>query len=153
MRTVLPKIPPRTQRAPLTRSEMMSRIRSQDTQPELRTRSAVHSLGLRFRKHVSDLPGRPDLANKTRKWAIFVHGCFWHHHLGCKLASTPKSNQTFWSEKLARNEARDIEKIAGLIALGFDVLVLWECDVREDTRLRNSLVDFFDRRPGQKVSA
>jgi DNA mismatch endonuclease Vsr len=82
-------IPPRRKREPLTRSQMMARIRSKNTKPKVLTRSAVQALGLRFRNHVDDLPGKPDLANKTRKWAIFVHGCFWHSHAGCRLASSP----------------------------------------------------------------
>jgi DNA mismatch endonuclease (patch repair protein) len=122
---------------------MMARIRSKNTKPEVLTRSAVHALGLRFRNHVEDLPGKPDLANKTCKWAIFVHGCFWHSHAGCRLASSPKSNTRYWSEKLARNRARDSEKTAALETKGFRVLVIWECDVREGTRLKQDLTAFF----------
>jgi DNA mismatch endonuclease, patch repair protein len=139
----LPKIAPRRKRAPLTRSEMMARIRSRDTKPEVLTRVAVHALGIRFRKHVADLPGNPDLANKRRKWAIFVHGCFWHSHHGCKLASDPKSNRDYWLEKLKRNRQRDASKIAALKADGFDVLVVWECDVRDGTTLQRALRRFF----------
>lgn len=137
------KIPPRRKREPLTRSEVMARIRSKNTRPEVLTRSAVQALGLRFRNHVDDLPGKPDLANKTRKWAIFVHGCFWHSHAGCGLASSPKSNTGYWSEKLARNQARDAEKIAALESQGYRVLVVWECDVRDGARLQRALESFF----------
>jgi DNA mismatch endonuclease (patch repair protein) len=140
----LPKILPRRNRQPLTRSQMMARIRSENTRPEILTRAAVHALGFRFRKHVSSLPGKPDLANKTRRWAIFVHGCFWHSHRGCKLASDPKSNRQYWGEKLKRNKARDADKIATLRALGFKVLVVWECDVRDGSRLNKALWEFFD---------
>ena len=115
----LPKILPRGKRSPLTRSQMMSRIRSRDTKPEILTRAAVHALGIRFRKHVTDLPGNPDLANKRRRWAIFVRGCFWHSHDGCKLASDPKSNRKYWVEKLKGNRERDASKIANLRANGF----------------------------------
>jgi DNA mismatch endonuclease, patch repair protein len=108
----------------------MARIRSENTRPEILTRSAVHSLGVRFRKHVGSLPGKPDLANIKRKWAIFVHGCFWHAHDGCKLASDPKSNRAYWTNKLKRNRERDDHKIGALRALGFSVLVVWECDAR-----------------------
>ena len=121
----------------------MARIRSKNTRPEVLTRSAVQALGLRFRNHVDDLPGKPDLANKARKWAIFVHGCFWHSHTGCRLASSPKSNTGYWAEKLARNEARDAEKIAALEAQGYRVLVVWECDVRDGVRLQRALESFF----------
>lgn len=130
-------------REPLTRSQMMARIRSKNTKPEVRVRSALHALGLRFRNHVGDLPGRPDIANKTHKWAIFVHGCFWHSHAGCRLASSPKSNVGYWAEKLARNQARDTEKIAALESYGYHVLVVWECDARDDNRLRRELEAFF----------
>lgn len=122
---------------------MMARIRWKSTKPEMLTRSAVQALGLRFRNHVDDLPGKPDLANKTRKWAIFVHGCFWHSHAGCRLASSPKSNTSYWTEKLASNKARDAAKIAALEAKGFRVLVIWECDVRDGARLKNALARFF----------
>jgi DNA mismatch endonuclease, patch repair protein len=143
MAALLPKIAPRRKRAPLTRSQMMARIRSRDTKPEVLTRAAVHALGIRFRKHVASLPGNPDLANKRRKWAIFVHGCFWHSHHGCKLASDPKSNREYWVEKLKRNRVRDTSKIAALEADGFDVLVVWECDVRDGAKLRGALRRFF----------
>ena len=122
---------------------MMARIRSENTRPEILTRAAVHALGLRFRKHVASLPGKPDLANKTHRWAIFVHGCFWHSHRGCSLASQPKSNQGYWTQKLRRNQARDADKIAALRALEFRVLVVWECDVRDGLRLDSALRKFF----------
>ena len=136
-------IPPRRNREPLTRSQVMARIRSKNTKPEVLTRSTVQALGLRFRNHVDDLPGKPDLANKTRKWAIFVHGCFWHSHAGCRLASSPKSNTGYWTDKLARNKSRDADKIAALEARGFRVLVVWECDVRDGARLKEELTAFF----------
>src|ERR1700680_3529174 len=131
MPTAIAKIPPRRKRDPLTRSQMMARIGSKDTRPEIKTRAAVHAFGLRFRNHVADLPGRPDLANRARKWAIFVHGCFWHSHRGCNLASAPKTNTGYWTEKLHRNQARDADKVAALRSMGFRVLIIWECDVRD----------------------
>jgi DNA mismatch endonuclease, patch repair protein len=137
------KIAPRRLRDPLTRSQMMGRIRSRNTLPEVRTRSAVHALGLRFRVHVTDLPGKPDLANKTRRWAIFVHGCFWHSHEGCQLASKPRSNTGYWSEKLAKNCERDIVHLQALNDLGYDVLTIWECETRDDVRLREAVAAFF----------
>lgn len=97
----LEKIAPRRLRDPLTRSQLMGRIRSKNTMPEVRTRLAVHALGVRFRIHVADLPGKPDLANKTRHWAIFVHGCFWHSHEGCQLASKPRSNTGYGPRSLS----------------------------------------------------
>lgn len=141
------KILPRWKRDPLTRSQMMARIRSKNTRPEMLTRSAVQALGLRFRNHVDDLPGKPDLANKTRKWAVFVHGCFWHSHADCRLASSPKSNTGYWGEKLARNQARDTGKIAALESQGFRVLVVWECETRDGARLQRCLESFFSLLP------
>lgn len=139
----LGRIAPRRLRPPLTRSEMMGRVRSKDTKPEVRTRSAVHALGRRFRIHVADLPGKPDLANKARRWAIFVHGCFWHSHENCQLASKPRSNTGYWSDKLARNRKRDAIHLKALRDLGYEVLVVWECDARDDARLHEILAAFF----------
>ena len=140
----LPKIPPRAKREPLTRSQMMSRIQSQDTRPEVLTRAAVHRMGRRFRKHVTDLPGKPDMANKSAKWAIFVHGCFWHSHNNCKLASSPKTNTDYWTEKLKRNQERDAVKVSELQARGFHVLIVWECEIRNGEALKESLESFFE---------
>lgn len=142
--SLVAKIPPRRKREPLTRSQMMARIRSKNTKPEVLTRSAVHALGLRFRNHVSDLPGKPDLANK-KKWAIFVHGCFWHSHRGCRLASSPKSNTGYWTPKLSVNRERDKQNLRALRALGFRVLVVWECQVRNSAHLAKALAGFFPR--------
>lgn len=127
----------------MTRSQMMARIRSKDTRPEVATRAAVYALGERYRKHVSNLPGKPDLANKSRRWAIFVHGCLWHSHHNCRLASVPKSNSDYWTQKLSRNNARDEEKISSLRAHGYRVLVVWECEVREGRHLGASLEALF----------
>ncbi len=145
------RIVSRRMRPPLTRSEIMSRIRSKDTQPEIRARSAVYALGQRFRIHVSGLPGKPDLSNKTRRWAIFVHGCFWHSHKGCRLASKPRSNHSYWSEKLARNQSRDEDHERGLRDLGFDVLILWECDTRNAVKLQQILAAFFRSSKGYSM--
>ena len=100
-------------------------------------------MGLRFRKHVSDLPGKPDLANKKAKWAIFVHGCFWHSHDSCKLASSPKTNTEYWNEKLKRNRQRDESKVCELRVSGYRVLVIWECEVRDGTKMQKALQSFF----------
>ena len=145
MQTSVPKLPPRRKREPLTRSEMMARIRSINTRPELLVRAAVHASGKRFRIHVKSLPGNPDIANKARKWAIFVHGCFWHSHGGCVLASKPKSNQAYWTQKLNRNRVRDRAKVRALRAAGYRVLVLWECDARGVVKMRAALRAFFGR--------
>ena len=140
----LHKLRPRHKRPPLTRSQVMARIRSKDTTPEVRVRSAVHALGLRFRKHVADLPGKPDLANQRGKWAIFIHGCFWHSHEGCRLASRPKSNSSYWVPKLQRNVERDRDKFRELQVLGYRVLVVWECETRDPLVLQSKLVTFVE---------
>jgi DNA mismatch endonuclease, patch repair protein len=137
------EIAPRRLRKPLTRSQMMARIRSKNTLPEVRTRSAVHALGRRFRIHTDDLPGKPDLANKARRWAIFVHGCFWHSHEGCQLASKPRSNTDYWSAKLSRNQQRDALHQQALRDLGYQVLTVWECETRDETKLSKVIADFF----------
>ena len=113
----------------------MARIRSKNTKPEVLTRSAVQALGLRFRNHVDDLPGKPDLANKTRKWAIFVHGCFWHRHSGCIRTTTPKRNRLFWEDKFAQNQRRDTRVRTALHKLGFTTIVVWECQVENNESL------------------
>jgi DNA mismatch endonuclease, patch repair protein len=129
------RLRPRRQRAPLTRSQMMARIRSTDTAPEVRVRSALHALGVRFRKHVDALPGKPDLANRRNAWAVFVHGCFWHSHKGCGLASSPRSNSSYWRPKLMRNAERDRASARELRRAGFRVFVIWECETRAPARL------------------
>lgn len=146
----LEKIAPRRLRDPLTRSQMMGRIRSKNTLPEVRARSAVHALGLRFRVHVADLPGVPDLANKTRRWAIFVHGCFWHSHDGCRLASKPRSNTGYWSEKLTRNRERDALHQKALRDLSYEVFTIWECETRDEDRLRAAIAAFFAGLPSRR---
>ena len=112
---------------------------------QLKTRSAVPALGRRFRIHVADLPGKPDLANKARRWAIFVHGCFWHSHENCALASKPRSNTDYWSDKLARNQARDAAHEQALLELGLDVLTVWEGETRDGAKLEEVLTSFFGR--------
>jgi DNA mismatch endonuclease (patch repair protein) len=125
-----PKLLPRNRRDALTRSEIMSRIRSRDTAPEKRVGNELRSLGTHYRAHVASLPGTPDFANKSRRWALFVHGCFWHSHKGCHLASTPKSNLAYWRPKLERNLERDYENLQALKRLGFRVQVIWECEIK-----------------------
>lgn len=114
---------------PAERSERMARIRSKDTSPELALRRALHARGFRFRLDDRKLPGRPDIVLARHRAVIFVHGCFWHRHQGCKVASTPKSNTDFWLEKFRRNVERDERSIRELKALGWRVFVVWECDL------------------------
>ena len=121
------------------RSWNMSRIRSTDTRPEKRVRSVLHKMGYRFRLHSQSLPGKPDLILPKHKTVVFVHGCFWHRHEGCPNATTPKSNKDFWLEKLRRNVERDKEVSETLTIMGWRVVVVWECETREETYLRTKL--------------
>lgn len=117
------------------RSWLMSRVRGKDTQPELLVRKCAHSLGLRFRLHRPDLPGRPDLVFPSRGTVVFVHGCFWHRHRGCRKASVPSTRRQFWMEKFQRNVARDAQVIRQLRRLGWAVVVIWECQTRDPKKL------------------
>jgi DNA mismatch endonuclease (patch repair protein) len=125
------------------RSENMRRVRGKDTAPELAVRRALHAMGLRFRLHRSDLPGRPDIVLPGRRTAIFVHGCFWHRHEGCRRASTPAVREEFWAAKFARTVERDAEQAAALKKLGWDVAVIWECELRSPGRLESRLTELF----------
>lgn len=115
----------------LTRSRMMSGIQGKNTKPELLVRKYLHGRGLRFRLHVKKLPGKPDLVFPKYKTVVFVHGCFWHRHAGCKFATTPSTREHYWTNKLSENVARDSYQIAALGGLGWRVLVVWECELRE----------------------
>lgn len=103
--------------SPAERSDRMSRIRGKDTQPELALRKVLHRLGLRYRLHCAGLPGKPDLVFPRYRTAVFVHGCFWHRHDGCNIATPPKSNTPFWREKFEKNVARDAR------------VTVWECEL------------------------
>jgi DNA mismatch endonuclease (patch repair protein) len=107
----------------------MSRIRGRDTQPEMVVRSLLHRLGFRFRVHVSSLPGKPDIALPRFRTAIFVNGCFWHHHAGCRNANYPGTRAKFWRDKIDGTVARDQEKRRQLRQLGWRVLTVWECQL------------------------
>ena len=113
------------------RSQIMARVRATDTRPEMTVRRLVHGLGYRYRLHSRQLPGRPDLVFAGRRKVIFVHGCFWHRHLGCRLARTPKSRVDFWRAKLDGNRRRDLVKQRELRELGWQSLVVWECQLKD----------------------
>jgi len=121
------------------RSERMSRIRGKDTQPELVVRRSLHQSGYRFRLHRRDLPGAPDLVFPCRKKVVFVHGCFWHAHDGCRIANKPKSRRSYWSEKFARNQERDAANERLLREGGWHVFVVWECETKDQERLLDRL--------------
>lgn len=109
------------------RSRLLARVRRSRTAPEEVVAALLRERGLAYRRDVRDLPGAPDFANRSRGWAIFVNGCFWHRHTGCRRATVPKNNRAFWTAKFAANRRRDAAAIRRLRALGFRVLVIWEC--------------------------
>ena len=113
------------------RSLNMRKIGSKNTKPELLVRKMLHRKGIRFRLHAKDLPGKPDISNKSKGFAIFVNGCFWHQHEGCKRANTPKSNKEYWVPKLERNVKRQKENIKSLIEMGMKPHIIWECEVKD----------------------
>ncbi|MGO4480306.1 very short patch repair endonuclease [Rhizobium sp. 2TAF27] len=126
---------------PEHRSWLMSRVRGKDTTPEMRVRRAAHALGFRYRLHRKDLPGKPDLCFPRKKIAIFVHGCFWHRHEGCRKASVPKSKLDFWLQKFATNIERDERVSDALATMGWTVHVIWECQTKVDVQLRERLLE------------
>lgn len=125
-------------------SERMAAIRQHGTTPELTVRAVVYALGHRYRTKNRDLTGSPDLANRSRRWAIFVHGCFWHRHPRCRLTTTPSRNRDFWLAKFERNIARDAHAIASLASDGYRVAVVWECETRDVLKLTQSLASWLD---------
>lgn len=127
------------------RSWNMSRIRSKDTKPEKVVRSLLHSMGYRFRLHVKDLPGKPDIVLPKYKTVIFVHGCYWHRHQGCKYAYTPKSNVSFYQEKFQKNIERHEKVTRQLEESGWKVVVVWECAASNADNLRNVLTEYLSR--------
>lgn len=125
-------------------SALMARIRARDTQPEIFVRRLLHKQGYRFRLHAKDLPGQPDIVFRGRKKAIFVHGCFWHCHEGCKRASMPKTRTAYWKPKLEANRKRDAKSLSALEEMGWRVMIVWECEtsIRNQDVLRDRLKDF-----------
>ena len=109
----------------------MSGIRGKDTAPEFAVRRFLHKLGLRYRLHVNNLPGKPDLVFSKYKTVVFVHGCFWHQHQNCKFATKPKTRAEFWESTLSQNSSRDRENEKQLINSGWNVIVVWECQLRD----------------------
>lgn len=126
------------------RSAQMGRIRAKDTGPEWAVRRLVHGLGFRYRLHVGGLPGKPDLVFLGRGAIIFVHGCFWHRHVGCPLARLPKSRLDFWEPKLTANCRRDQRNERALRSLGWRVMVIWECQIANTERLSARIRRFLD---------
>jgi DNA mismatch endonuclease (patch repair protein) len=130
--------------SPEKRSRNMSRIKGRDTQPEKAVRSLLHGMGFRFRLHVKELPGKPDIVLPRHKSVIFVHGCFWHGHPGCRRASIPATRTEFWTAKINGNRQRDEQTLAALEKLGYRCLVVWQCQLRDKAELRRRLAAFLN---------
>ncbi|MDM9645559.1 DNA mismatch endonuclease Vsr [Rhizobium sp. S163] len=128
------------------RSERMSRIRAKDTGPEMAVRRLIHGMGYRYRLHKKKLPGRPDIVFGKRRKIIFVHGCFWHRHSdsACKLSRAPKSRLEFWMPKLEGNVARDAGNEEALRSMGWDILVIWECQLKDEASLKLEIESFLN---------
>lgn len=126
------------------RGERMRRVRSKNTKPEMIVRRLVHGLGIRYRLHDRELPGSPDLVFRKRRKVIFVHGCFWHRHSDptCKRARMPKSRQDFWGPKLEGNRERDVRTQEALNVMGWEQMVVWECECGQTEHLVNRLREF-----------
>lgn len=120
----------------------MSRVGSKNTTPEMVVRRLLHGLGYRYRLHTRDLPGRPDLVFKSKKKAIFVHGCFWHRHSGCRKATNPKTSIEFWQKKFERNVQRDAQVVGQLQADDWQVLTVWQCETKDLPTLKLRLQAF-----------
>lgn len=124
--------------SPERRSWLMSRIKGANTKPEIGVRSLLHRIGYRFRLHRRDLPGTPDIVLPGRKAVVFVHGCFWHGH-ACKRTKMPKTREDYWAEKIYGNRRRDARKRRQLRALGWKVVVVWECETKKPDQLIKKL--------------
>lgn len=131
--------------SPEKRSEVMGRVKGKNTTPELRVRSILHRMGFRFRLHRNDLPGNPDIVLPKYRLCIFVNGCFWHQHSGCRRATIPSSNVDFWRTKFRRTKERDHQNITALSSLGWHTLIVWECETNDVSQLRHVLVDMLTR--------
>ena len=124
------------------RSQLMSRVRQSGTAAELAVRKIVDSCGVNFQTEATDLPGTPDLVNRERRWVIFVNGCFWHAHENCPRGTLPKRNRAFWEKKFADNRRRDEKNVKNLEIMGYSVLVVWECELKDETKLGKKIKRF-----------
>ena len=124
------------------RSAHMARIRRCDTKPEWIVRRVLHRLGYRFRLQWKAAPGRPDIAFPARRKIIFVHGCFWHQHEGCKLGRLPATRTDFWREKFRRNRERDARNLTDAAVEGWQVMVVWECETKDEMAVGKALATF-----------
>ena len=128
-----------------TRSRIMSKIKSKDTKPEIVVRRLLHGLGYRYRLHRTDLPGRPDLVFPSRRKIILVNGCFWHNHLGCEDSHIPADNREYWQSKLTRNRERDERNLSLLKLDGWDVTIVWECQMKDMDMVAERLIEFLEK--------
>lgn len=131
---------------PEKRSEIMGRIGGKNTAPERKIRSLLHRLGYRFRLHRKGLPGKPDVVLPRYKTVIFVHGCFWHGHHGCKRAALPTSRQAFWRKKISKNRERDARVLAELVTMGYQTIVVWECELKDLAAVSTRLTRLLPKR-------
>ena len=127
------------------RSKNMAAIKSKNTNPEIKVRKLLHSLGYRFRLHKKELPGSPDIVLKKYKTVVFVHGCFWHRHKECKYASNPKTREEFWNKKFLSNIERDIKVRERIKAAGWKSIVVWECELKDIQKLKNRIIFLFNK--------
>ena len=126
----------------------MSRVKGRDTRPEKVVRSLLHRMGYRFRLHRKDLPGKPDVVLPKHGKVVFVHGCFWHGHEGCRRAARPKTNAEFWDRKIDSNIERDARTRGELESMGWDVLTVWQCEMRDEAALKDRLRTFLGDEDG-----
>ena len=133
---------PSDDRTPEQRSETMRAIKSKNTKPEMALRSLVHGMGYRYRLHVQELPGKPDLVFPSRRKVIFLHGCFWHGHECSRGRRLPSSNQAYWYKKISGNVSRDKRQLHQLADLGWKALIVWECELKDTQFLSSRIKEF-----------
>jgi len=131
-----------------TRSRIMAKVAGKNTEPETAVRKLIWQMGFRYRLHDKNLPGKPDIVFSKKKKIIFVHGCFWHNHIGCKMATMPQSNADYWQAKIQRNVNRDKTNIAKLESMGWQVLIVWECELKDIETLKSKLLCFLTGKGG-----
>lgn len=129
---------------PSQRSALMSRVRQKNTKPELVVRRLLRSMGFGYRLHARDLPGSPDIVFRGRRSVVFVHGCFWHGHHDCRLATIPRTRMDFWLKKIEDNRSRDARKVQLLEEMGWRVLTVWQCQLKDEATLAAKLRQFLN---------
>lgn len=135
-----------------TRSRMMAGIKGKNTKPELLVRKFLHANGFRYRLHAPSLPGSPDIVLARYKTVIFVHGCFWHRHSGCKYSTCPEQNQHKWQKKFRENQERDQRQLEQLVDSGWKVIVIWECGLRDSNADLSWMIDYIKRENSIRLS-